>query len=209
MKRDTKTLLILAGGRGARFGGDKGLSEFEGTPMVKIAIDALGPLADDIVVAVAPGKSKEYSEILAGSAVMVEDSRAHEGPLLGLRDALARVSGDILMLSACDMPYTNSSLYEMLLDRLDAKDAAMPTIGGYNEPIMGVYRLPALRKAVVKATSKGEVKLSKMLDDLDFLSISKEEMIGAGIDPVVFTNLNKPLADGRRLHANPSRTHPD
>lgn len=209
MRRETKTLLILAGGRGARFGGDKGLSEFEGKPMVKIAIDAIGPLADEIVVAVAPGKSQEYSEILAGSAEIVEDSKAHEGPLLGLRDALARVSGDILILSACDMPYTNSALYEILLERLDAKDAAMPSIGGYDEPIMGVYRLPALRKAVAKATSKGEVKLSKMLDDIDFLSISKEEMMGAGLDPAVFTNLNKPLADERRLNAKPSRPHPD
>ena len=91
MKRETKTLLILSGGRGARFGGDKGLSDFEGTPMIRRVFDALEPMADSIVVAVAPGKSSEYRKALGDSALIMEDSEAHRGPLLGLSDALACV----------------------------------------------------------------------------------------------------------------------
>lgn len=192
MQRETKTLLILAGGRGARFGGDKGLFEFQGTPMVKLVFDALKPLADKTVVAVAPGKSKDYSKILDASVTVVEDSKAHRGPLLGLRDALANVSGDILIMSACDMPHMKADLYRMLLERLDGKDAAMPAIGGYDEPIMGVYRLLALKKAIEAAVSRNEVKLSTILDHLDYVSISKEEMTEAGIDQEMFMNLNQP-----------------
>lgn len=192
MQSEKRTLLILAGGRGARFGGDKGLSKFEGIPMVKLVVDALKPLADRVVVAVAPGKAKDYSNVLGSTAVVVEDKKAHEGPLLGLKDALERTSDDILILSACDMPYMRADLYRMLLGKLGKRDAAMPSIGGYEEPIMGVYRLSALRRAIELATSGGEVKLSTILTHLDYLSVPEEEMRQAGLDPEIFTNLNRP-----------------
>lgn len=192
MQRETKALLILAGGKGARFGGDKGLFEFEGTAMIRRVLDALRPLADSVVVAVAPGKSPDYSRLLGSSAVIVEDIKAHKGPLLGLRDALAHVSGDILILSACDMPFIRADLYRLLLGRLGGKEAAMPIVRGYNEPIMGVYRLPALRKAIDIATSSGAVKLSAILPHLDYLGITEEEMVVAGLDTAMLTNLNRP-----------------
>ena len=190
MHGESKTLLILAGGRGVRFGGDKGLSLFEGTAMVKRVLASLSPLADRVVVSVAPGASPSYCNILGDSAVVIEDAEAHKGPLIGLKDALSHVSGDILILSACDMPFMKADLYELLLGRLGSKDAAIPFIGGYNEPIMGVYRLPGLRKAVDLANAKSEVKLSAILNDLDFVEVSEEDLLQAGLDPKVFTNLN-------------------
>jgi len=192
LKRETQTLLILSGGRGARFGGDKGLSDFEGTPMIRRVFDALEPMADSIVVAVAPGKSSEYRKALGDSALIMEDSEAHRGPLLGLSDALACVSGDLLMLSACDMPFMRGDFYRMLIGRLGKEDAVIPLIGGYYEPIMGVYRLPSLRKAVDIAVARGEMKLSAVLRYLDFISISEKEILEAGFDLEIMTNLNRP-----------------
>lgn len=192
MKREKKVLLILAGGKGARFGGDKGLYEFEGTPMVKRVLDALDSIVDGVVVAVAPGKSAEYRKLLGTSADIVEDSKPHRGPLLGLKDALARVSGDILILSACDMPFIRADLYNLLIGKLGSREAAVPLMGGYNEPIIGVYRLPPLRKAIEAAMADGEAKLSSILSHLDFISVSEEELRGAGLGPEALTNLNQP-----------------
>ena len=192
MHGESKTLLILSGGRGVRFGGDKGLSLFEGTAMIKRVLDSLSPLADRVVVSVAPGASPGYCKILGDSAVVIEDVEAHKGPLVGLKDALSHVSGDILILSACDMPFMKADLYKLLLGRLGRNDAAMPFIGGYNEPIMGVYRLAKLRKAIDLANAKSEVKLSAILNALDFVKVSEEDMSQAGLDPKVFTNLNNP-----------------
>lgn len=192
MQREKTTLLILAGGKGTRFGGDKGLYEFEGKAMINRVFDALAPLAESVIVAVAPGKSAEYRAVIGGAPVIVEDDRAHRGPLLGLKNALAHASGDILILSACDMPFMKAELYELLIGRLGSKEAAVPFIGGYNEPIMGVYRLAPLRRAIEEATAKGEVKLSAILQHLDFIGISEKEMLEAGLNPRVFTNLNRP-----------------
>jgi len=194
LKTERKTLLILSGGRGARFGGDKGLSLFEGRAMIKRVLDTLRPLADDVVVAVAPGWSPEYRKLIGGSAVIVEDSEAHRGPLRGLRDALAHVKGDIVILSACDMPFMKIDLYRLLLDRLGSNDAAVPVLGGFNEPIMGVYRVKQLRKAIDAATTKGEAKLSSVLRNLNFIRVTEEELLRAGLDSSVFINLNKPPA---------------
>jgi len=57
---------------------------------------------------------------------------------------------------------------------------------------MGVYRLTTLRKAIDLANAKSEVKLSAILNALDFVKVSEEDMSQAGLDPKVFTNLNNP-----------------
>jgi molybdenum cofactor guanylyltransferase len=202
LKIETKTLLILAGGKGARFGGDKGLSLFEGNAMIRHVLDALKPLADKIVISVAPGRSYDYRKVIGDAVVIVEDSEAHRGPLRGLNDALAHVDGDMVILSACDMPHLKKDIYELLIERIGSKDAAMPFIGGYNEPIMGVYRLPQLRKAIDAAVAKGEVKLSTILCDLDFTNVTEDEFRRAGLDSSVFTNLNKPSAKHDRTTSN-------
>jgi molybdopterin-guanine dinucleotide biosynthesis protein A len=194
LKHERRTVLILAGGKGSRFGCDKGLSAFEGTAMIKRVLEALRPLADSVVVAVAPGRSSDYRKAVGDAAVVVEDTEAHRGPLRGLKDALAHVTGDVVILSACDMPRMKIDLYQLLIDKLGSKDAAMPFLGGYNEPIMGVYRLPQLKKAVDAAIAKGEVKLSAILRDLDFIGVSEDDLLQAGIDSSVFTNLNQPSA---------------
>jgi molybdopterin-guanine dinucleotide biosynthesis protein A len=190
MKRGAKTLIILSGGRGSRFGGDKGLSDFEGARMIEHVLDSLSPLADEVIVSVAPGKKAEYAAILSEKARVVEDEAAFQGPLLGLKNALRHVTGDIVLLVACDMPFIDAELYRFLLGKMGSKEAAMPSIGGYSEPMMGVYLMQSLIEAVDKATTEGERKLSAMLVHMDVLTIPEEVLRKAGLDNRIFTNMN-------------------
>ena len=190
MKRGAKTLIILSGGRGSRFGGDKGLSDFEGARMIERVLNALSPLADEVIVSVAPGKKGAYSAVLSEDAKVVEDEVAFQGPLAGLKNALRHATGEIVLLVACDMPFIDAGLYRFLLGRMGGKEAAMPSIGGYSEPMMGVYLLLPLVGAVEKATSSGERKLSAMLVHIDVLAIPEEGLRKAGFDQRIFTNVN-------------------
>lgn len=195
MVRETRTLVILSGGKSSRFGAIKGLYEFEGEPLVKRVINALGSLSDTIIVSVAPGQSKEYRKVMGKPVRIVEDSEAYQGPLFGLKDAIMLAVDDVVMISACDMPFITPDLYKLMLDRLGTHDAVMPVLHGYHEPMIGVYRLPALRRAIKQAVAEAHTKLSSIVGYLNVLGISENELQQSGINLETLTNLNKPLKE--------------
>jgi molybdopterin-guanine dinucleotide biosynthesis protein A len=192
LARETRALVILSGGRSSRFGADKGLFEFEGVPLVKRVIDSLAPLSDSIVVSVAPGQSGEYRRILRKTIRIVEDGEAYGGPLSGLKDAVGYVPDDLVMLSACDMPFIRADLYSLMLDALDDHDAVMPILGGYHEPLTAVYRLPPLKRAIKESVGEANTKLSSILKHLSVLGLPEDDLKKMGIDLDSLINMNKP-----------------
>ncbi len=192
MVRETRALIVLSGGKSSRFGANKGLFEFEGVPLVKRVIDSLGPLSDTIVVSVAPGQSGEYRKVLRKPIRIIEDSEAFQGPLFGLKDTIRYILDDVVLLSACDMPFIRADLYSLMLDRLDDHDAVMPTLGGYNEPLTAVYRLISLKRAINEAVGEANTKLSSILKYLNVLGLPEDDLTKMGIDLDTLTNMNKP-----------------
>jgi molybdopterin-guanine dinucleotide biosynthesis protein A len=190
--RETRALVVLSGGKSSRFGANKGLFEFEGVPLVKRVIDSLAPLSDSIVVSVAPGQSREYRKILGKPIRIIEDSEAYQGPLFGLKDTIRYVLDDLVMLSACDMPFIRFDLYSSMLDRLDDHDAVMPILGGFHEPLTAVYRLPSLKRAIKQAVGEANTKLSSILDHLNVLGLPEDELKKMGVDLDSLINMNKP-----------------
>jgi molybdenum cofactor guanylyltransferase len=192
LSRETRALVVLSGGKSSRFGANKGLFEFEGVPLVKRVIDSLGPLSDTIVVSVAPGQSSGYRKVLGKPVRIIEDSEAYQGPLFGLKDTIRFVLEDLVLLSACDMPFIRADLYSLMLDKLDEHDAVMPTLGGYNEPLTAVYRLTPLKRAIKEAVGEANTKLSSILKYLDVLGLPEVDLKKMGIDMESLTNMNKP-----------------
>lgn len=192
MVRETRALVVLSGGKSSRFGATKGLFEFEGVPLVKRVIDSLTPLSDTIVVSVAPGQSGEYRKILRKPVRIIEDSEAYQGPLFGLKDTIRYVIDDLILLSACDMPFIRADLYSLMLDRLNDYDAVMPILGGYHEPLTAVYRLPALKRAIKQSVGEANTKLSSILKYLHVLGLPESDLKKLGVDLESLTNMNKP-----------------
>jgi len=182
--------IILAGGQSSRFGRDKALFDFQGRPLIACVIDAFSGTARRIIVSVSPGTSTAFMEALGDSVVLVEDDSPFEGPLVGLSKAVELVTEDIVLLAPCDMPFLDAALYRLLLVRMDEHEAAMPFLNGYLEPIVGAYRTASLRKAAKNAVSRGERKLSSILDGLDVIGVSELELKGAGIDRMSFMNID-------------------
>lgn len=190
MKSTSIAGIILAGGQSSRFGVDKALFDFQGRPLIAYVIDVLSGLATRIIISISPGNSSAFRAIIGDSVELVEDDLPFEGPLVGLSQAIEYVSEDIVLLAPCDMPFLDRAMYILLMARLGEHDAAMPVLSSYPEPIMGVYRMAALRPAVRASISRNERKLSGMLRELDVVTVSELELKGAGIDRMSFLNIN-------------------
>ena len=80
MTTDGISVIVLAGGRSSRFGRDKLAEPVDGRPLVHHAIDAVRPIATEIIVVAAPGANPA----LPMDVTLVHDAVAFEGPLAGL-----------------------------------------------------------------------------------------------------------------------------
>lgn len=123
------SVLILAGGRGARMGGrDKGLLEWRGEPLVAHVQRVVRPLTDDVVIS-----CNRNQELYRGYADrLVADAEAdYPGPLAGVIAGLAMARHDWVVVLGCDAPLIDRRLIEDLLGLAVGQDLpAMVRQGG-------------------------------------------------------------------------------
>lgn len=98
--------VVLAGGAGRRMGSDKALVEVGGRPMISWVIDALGSVADQVVVAGRPGGWDGHPGLA--------DPDGIAGPLAGLAAGLEL--GQPVLLVAVDQPWVRPATLAKLRD---------------------------------------------------------------------------------------------
>ena len=101
--REDVAAVVLAGGRARRMGGgDKGLVEVAGRPMVAHAVRALRPQAAEVMVN-ANRNAAQYRAITA-SRVVADTVGGFAGPLAGMASALEASTARFLLTAPCDSP---------------------------------------------------------------------------------------------------------
>lgn len=102
------SILLLAGGRGQRMGGqDKGLVEWHGKPLIAWLHQLVRPLTEDLIIS-----CNRNAERYAGFADrLVQDETADfAGPLAGIRAGLAVARQPFLLVLPCDAPLLDAHL---------------------------------------------------------------------------------------------------
>lgn len=99
---------VLAGGEARRFGSDKALALLDGKPMIDHVIDALGKVADAVIVC---------GRVHDGHVAVPDQPRPGVGPLGGLAAALAEANKrDVarVLTLPCDTPRVDAALLARL-----------------------------------------------------------------------------------------------
>ena len=197
---ESVTLAILAGGRGSRLGGvDKASLVVGGRTLLERQLAAIGPLAREIIVVA-------NDDNLVGDARfrVIRDPDPHAGVLPALLAAFEAATSQHLLLIACDMPFVQRNICELLLDLLIQNDAAVPDVDGHLQPMLAAYRVNACEQAVRAALAQGRRRMISFLDDVTTFTVS-EAALGAITNNVArsFFNVNTPddLAEAERIYA--------
>jgi molybdenum cofactor guanylyltransferase len=95
--------IVLAGGRGVRFGSDKLVAVLNGRPLVHWPILALAAVADEVVV-VGLADAATLSQGLAVPVRFIADAEPNAGPLAGLITGLAEAAAPMAIVAGGDMP---------------------------------------------------------------------------------------------------------
>jgi molybdopterin-guanine dinucleotide biosynthesis protein A len=96
---------ILAGGRGRRIGGDKGLIELSGRPLVQWPLSTMQQVVRDVIVVAKPDTALPP---LSGVIVWREQAEPQH-PLMGLVAALRAARGRAVVACAADMPFVSAA----------------------------------------------------------------------------------------------------
>ncbi len=173
------TGIVLAGGRGNRFGGRKLEAPLEGVPLLAHALRAVEAVADEVVVA-APVESSPALPELAVPLRVVHDAAPDPGPLVALARALVAASGERAIVVGGDMPRLRPAVLRLMLDRLEAAAAAVvlaPPGGTLDVPrqvLPLALSVAAARVAANAAVVADRRALQALLDRLSTVELAAE-----------------------------------
>ena len=169
----TTAAIVLAGGASRRFGRDKLAEPIDGRPLLELAIDAVRPVADVVLVVLAPGDERD----LPDDVKAIHDPVAHQGPLAGLRAGLLGLDAAVerVIVLGGDMPSAAAPVLRLLLARLDDASAAwLQDDEGRERPLpLALRRGPALTQASA-LLDHGQRRLRSLPAALDAVSLSPD-----------------------------------
>ncbi|UHH26177.1 molybdenum cofactor guanylyltransferase [Halobacterium noricense] len=189
-----RSAVVLAGGRSTRYGdGDKALADLAGMPMLRRVADRLANVTDELVVNCRDDQRSAHRDALDGypnPVRVAEDPEPDEGPMAGIAAGLREASGEYALVVACDMPFVDPAVVDLLFDRAAGHDAAVPEMDdGWYQTTQAVYRADAMAAACADALDRGDRKILAPLESLDWVAVPESDVAAAG-DLESFENLN-------------------
>ncbi|TFH46165.1 MAG: molybdenum cofactor guanylyltransferase, partial [ANME-2 cluster archaeon] len=122
-----RSALILAGGSGRRLGcKEKALIPIKGRTILEYNLDLLERLVDEVIISVRDDEQKGILEEYTGERTIIADHYTDIGPLAGILEGLKEAEGEYVFITACDMPFLDPEVVEMLFQRANGHDAAIP-----------------------------------------------------------------------------------
>ncbi|MFJ2320931.1 molybdenum cofactor guanylyltransferase MobA [Pseudomonas sp. NPDC087817] len=159
------SILLLAGGRGQRMGGqDKGLVEWQGEPLIAHLQRKARPLTDDLIISC--NRNRERYAPYADQLV-VDDQDDFPGPLAGIRAGLKAARHGHLLVLPCDVPRIDGALLQDMREaaRQNPEKPLMLRHDGHWEPLLCVIPV-ALLAAFEDAWNAGERSPGRIMRNL-------------------------------------------
>ncbi len=180
------TGIILAGGKGARLGMDKGLIMFRGRKLTEYAINILSPFCHEIII------SSNNPDYKIFPHRIVPDLAAGNGPMMGIYSSLKVSTTNANLVLAVDNVFVNGAFYAYLLSKdLSEHQVAVPFLQSkYFEPLVGYYStecIPVMEQMMQEQNYKLpdlfiRVPVRKLMVEQDF----------HGFHPTFFKSMNLP-----------------
>lgn len=139
----TVTIVVLAGGKGARMGGAKAFRELRGMPLIEWVLGAVEPQSADIVISA----NEDIAAFEALGFPVVQDSiPGYAGPLAGLHAAMRQTQNAWVASVPCDVPFLPDDTVLRLREAAGEADAAVAVANGRREPAVAIYRIGVLSR---------------------------------------------------------------
>ncbi len=185
LQLDDITVVILAGGKGRRMGGqDKGLVSYKNESLVKHVIDAISLQTHQIIIN-ANRNLDQYSNF--GYPVVKDTLKDFQGPLAGFLAAMSSVDTDYILTMPCDGPVITDNYIQKMKQGLNdsGADLVIASDGSRMQPVYALIPL-TLKHSLQLYLANGGRKIDSWYQQHDFSLIEFND------DSEFFTNINSP-----------------
>lgn len=178
---------VLVGGRSSRMGTDKALIDAGKGPL---AVEIAALVAQSCAVVSLVGDPVRYAGL---GLPVVGDNFPGLGPLSGIEAALRAAKAEWNLIVACDMPFLEPGIFDLLFTEAADFDCAVPQHpDGRLEPLCAVYH-QRCHPTIEAALDKG---IRKVTDALQALAVRYVVMASEA----AFANWNTPQDIRTRTH---------
>jgi molybdopterin-guanine dinucleotide biosynthesis protein A len=167
--------LILAGGASSRMQRDKAALEYRGQNQLQRAFELLGRHVSPVFVSV---RANQAGDKTRADRPLIVDSVDGEGPIVGIRSALAANPQVAWLVLACDLPFLSDAALSQLLRERDPSSLATAfrsAHDGLPEPLCAVWEpgaAPALQSAGGHCPRKFLMRHAvRLLDPMDLRAL--------------------------------------
>lgn len=192
------TGVLLAGGESRRMGWDKAGIELDGVTTAKRTIDAFRPLFADIFAV-----SKTTGRFDDLGCREVADIFDEMGAMVGVLTALGEAKTEYIFVAACDMPFIDRGVVELIVSRGAGFQAALPLISGKGDPLHALYSKDCFEPmlAFMKKEGKSLNRFIESLSEGQVRYISEDEIREVDPGALSLFNMNTPedLEKARKL----------
>lgn len=182
------TGVVLAGGHSRRLGLDKALlTTASGETLIAHVVRALTACCTEVLLAVdRPGRPLPEGV----TARVVVDAVLDRGPLGGISSGLRAAAEQRCLVVACDLPFVQPALLELLLRERDGQ-AVVPRAEGRVQPLMALYQKACL-PAIEAMLDDGELRVDRLLTRVHVTYVEEPELREVDPDLRSFFNINRP-----------------
>ncbi|WP_407356847.1 molybdenum cofactor guanylyltransferase [Methanolobus sp. WCC5] len=201
-----RSSLLLAGGLGTRLNGrEKALMIFEGRTLLERTLEILDTVSDEVIVSLRDESQLRHFSIYLRDRKVVLDSIRNAGPLAGMLAGFEQACTDCVFVVACDMPFINAGLIDMMFDMVGEHDALIPVSQyGIKEPLHAVYRRETMLEAIEASLELGDRSILAPVSSLNDVIYMDADIIRS-IDKELksFVNINTPSDVGKMDYWQP------
>jgi molybdopterin-guanine dinucleotide biosynthesis protein A len=179
---------IIAGGRSSRFGAEKAVATLAGRTLLEHAADKLRAVADRIAVNAPADSAAAALATRLGLPVVSDAPDDPEGPLAGIKSALAWAASEgatFLATAPCDTPLLPRELYPRLHKEIAGAAVAIAETADGPHALCGLWRVSALPELVAILA---EGRHPPVRDALAALGVIRARFD----DAAAFANVNTP-----------------
>jgi len=196
-KTKPRSAVVLAGGRGRRMGMvEKALLEFEGKTIIERLLESLFRVVDEVILSVRDKmQEQKFRPVLekfpSREISFCFDTLEDAGPLEGIRAGLLESRSEYSFVCAGDMPFVNFRVVDMLFEKADGHDAALPRWEDRKfEPLHAVYSRKLISE-IEKAFEKGKCSvLTSVFEMQDVVFVEVSEIRELDPELRTFANIN-------------------
>ncbi len=181
--------VILAGGRAVRMSGvRKGLLRIGGKQVIQRLLDVYHCFFTDIRIA-----AREHEPYARFGIPVSLDQFTAFSSLNGIHTALSSVRATHVFVAACDAPFLQQELVELLLSRLTPEaDVVVPVLSNnYYEPLCAIYSKRCLPH-VARQLEREEFQIIRFFSHVNVLPVHEDALREVDPELVSFTNINNP-----------------